>query len=315
MSPATVEKRARQRANKLKSSTIRQTSPAPPSTCINFETFIDLANLDDVLRFCDAVASTQEGRNLKLLWDRAFEAGLDQGRTEEREWRDEMYLRGKAQGKKEAEEAASSAEIDLYLHGMEKGRTEERTEWTSVGHGPHCLSPIAVLSDQTVQTDLEPITATCDVSIQSADHVDDLVIPPHVEASIQATETLPSPSQPHKTSMAPLDWAEDTNSLPITPLPPSLHQPRDLSVLRSSSSSPFSSLQQRSKRFTRYSHQPRRRHSHFNSNSFYLPHSNSYQPFQPHSHTKTYSQLNWESDPRLSDLSRSLRALGWIRAS
>ena len=26
------------------------------------------------------------------------------------------------------------------------------------------------------------------------------------------------------------------------------------------------------------------------------------------------SRLNWESDPRLSDLSRSLKALGWIRA-
>ena len=50
-----------------------------PPHVIDFETFIELADLDDVLRFCDAVGSTYKGRNLKLLWDCAFEAGLDQG--------------------------------------------------------------------------------------------------------------------------------------------------------------------------------------------------------------------------------------------
>jgi hypothetical protein len=109
----------------------------------------------------------------------------------------------------------------------------------------------------------------------------------------------------------PLDWAEDTYSLPITPLPPPLYQPRDLSVLRSSSSSsPFSSLQYRSKRFKHYPRHSRHRYSHFN-NSFSSPHHNL--SSQPHFHSKTYSHLNWESDPRLSDLSRSLKALGWIR--
>lgn len=72
----------------------------PPSTVIDFETFVELADLDDILQFCKAAASTREGRNLKLLWDRTFEAGLDQGRNEERDYRDEMYLRGKAQGMK-----------------------------------------------------------------------------------------------------------------------------------------------------------------------------------------------------------------------
>ena len=100
MPASSSEKRAHQRANKFKSSAssvqtpeiiplptqttdpspapVPQTCSSPPSASIDFETFIELDDLDDVLRFCNAVASTQ-GRNLKLLWDRAFEAGLNQG--------------------------------------------------------------------------------------------------------------------------------------------------------------------------------------------------------------------------------------------
>ena len=137
MPAASAEKRAHQRANKLSKAkedikspvpSIVQTSeiapppsqssestPAPlvsssPSPhAIDFEMFIDLANLDDILWFCDAAASTYEGRHLKHFWDRAFEAGLDRGRAEERDYRDEMYIRGKAQGIKEAE----AAKVDL----------------------------------------------------------------------------------------------------------------------------------------------------------------------------------------------------------
>ena len=113
MPAASAEKRARQRANKLSksksaaepiaqatdiasppatdSTPILQTSASPPLTSVDFETFVELADVEDILQFCDVVASTREGRNLKLLWDRAFKAGLDQGRTEEREFRDDSY--------------------------------------------------------------------------------------------------------------------------------------------------------------------------------------------------------------------------------
>ena len=111
-----------------------------------------------------------------------------------------------------------------------------------------------------------------------------------------------------------LDWAEDAKSLPTIPLPPSLYPPCDLSVLRSSSSSPFSSLQHCSKCFTHYFHLSRHCHSHFNSNPFYTSHYNSFKQFQPYFYTKTYPHLNWESDPWLSDPSLSLKALGWIHA-
>ena len=136
----------------------------------------------------------------------------------------------------------------------------------------------------------------------------------HLDISVQASELPPSPSQLREAITEPLDWAEDANSLPIASLSPPLHQPRNISALRSSKINPFSSLQHRSRRFTHFSHKSRRHHSHFNSKFFYSPHCNPFKPSQPHSHTKTYSHLNWESDPRLSDLTRSLKALGWIRA-
>jgi hypothetical protein len=134
MPAASAEKHARQRANKLSKtksvaepavlmvqtpesipppSQSSQPTLAPPISsspsphAIDFETFIDLADLDDIIRFCDAVTSTYEGRNLKLLWDRAFEAGLDQGQAEERDLRDKAYIQGKARGFKDAEEAAN----------------------------------------------------------------------------------------------------------------------------------------------------------------------------------------------------------------
>jgi hypothetical protein len=310
MPAVSAEKRARQRANKLlrmepKATVTTVVSDTPLSTSIDFNTFIDLADLSDVLRFCDAVASTQEGRNLKCFWDRAFEAGLDQGRTEEyrrgEEERKEMYFKGKAKGIEEAEEAARRVNIDLYSHGIEKGRTEEQLVWTSKGHGLHCFSPVAVLSDQIIQTDPEQLPSaprTTDSMIQTDSSS---------SASISMqTEPISKPPTPTIVASAPFNWADDAASLPAQNIPSSL-PPRDLSGLRSSKSNPFSSLQHRSKRFTHHSHQSHRHRSRFNFNSFYSPHHNSFKPTPPHSH------LDWESDPRLFDLSRSLKALGWIR--
>jgi len=505
-----------------------KTAPPPPNNFIDFETFINLANLDDIIRFCDAVASTQEGRNLKLLWDRAFEAGLDQGQTEE--WRRgeddrrQAYIRGKEMGIEEAEAAERSTELNFYLHGTEKGRIEERLEWSSAGHGPHCLTPIAVLSDEITQTDFvePPIPATCDANIQACRPVanasaqtsttvnydspmdpsstDDLcsqaasassetplgtvwkhafkagqddasrildglqvsdmlklgfekgqvhgiiqereqwemaghsqtcfvtassstvtadvgtqvdfvtplppctnasvqavsaniqtspscadassqtstdfdplnnaesidllcalsavapsetplglvwcrafeagsrllqvnisdepVIPPCVDASIQTTDPSPPIILPQKMSPPCLDWAEEAELFAIAQPPPPPHQPRDLSILRSSSLSPFSSLQRRVKRSTACpSRQLRHRHIPFNFDFPQPPpqacrdqpsFSRSHRKPLPNSSTlhRSLQQnppcLNWESDPRLSNLSQALKALGWI---
>jgi hypothetical protein len=163
-----------------------ETTPLPLNNSINFEVFITLADIDNIIWFCDAAASTQEGQNLKLFWDRAFKAGLDQGQTEwgsRDEERKEMYFKGKAKGIEEVEAAARSAEIDLYSHGAEKGRTKKRLEWTSSGHRPHCFVPISVPSDAMTQTDSELSTqTTCDTSVHAC--------PPVTTASIQTSMAI-----------------------------------------------------------------------------------------------------------------------------
>jgi len=314
-----------------------ETMPPPPNISIDFETFIDLADIDDIIRFCDAVASTQEGRNLKLFWDRAFEAGVDEGQTEERrrgdEERKEMYFKGKAKGIEEAEAAARSAEVDYYHHGTEKGRTEERLEWTSAGHGPHCLTPIAILTDEIVQTDLESsMTATCDANVQACQPVVTVSIqtspPSLVNVDMQTSVAMDSPSPVLPVSH--LDWAEDATSLPIAPLLPTpsvprQHAPRDFSGLRSSGLNPFGSLQRRSKqsraqiasRLCQNVPFPRPLPFHYRPPlcplpSFptprILPQASKNEPL-----VSSPSALNWDQDPHLFNLSHALKALGWIR--
>ncbi|KIM36027.1 hypothetical protein M413DRAFT_449471 [Hebeloma cylindrosporum] len=136
-----------------------------------------------------------------------------------------------------------------------------------------------------------------------------------------------------------LDWAEDATSLPIAPLLPTpsvprQHAPRDFSSLRSSRPNPFGSLQRRSRQsrppvssrfswtvpFTRtlhpcYGPPPLRPQSSFPKPRVPLEASRNeptiFSKLTPPS--SLISALNWDQDPRLSDLSRALKALGWIR--
>lgn len=161
----------------------------------------------------------------------------------------------------------------------------------------------------------------------------------------------PDPLTENPTCLRDFDWSQDVESLPIFTTPPSQPRllshpvvntkPRDLSVLRSSSPSPFESLQRRLKnqrsrdgcrsrryqcplnsefpfpftyqhRFTTHNFPySRPQNSHHTLPRY--PKTN-YPKFEPVvSHQASHPSLNWESDPRLSDLSRSLKALGWIR--
>ena len=118
------------------------------------------------------------------------------------------------------------------------------------------------------------------------------------------------PTEP--TILRLLSWADDTSELPTLPTNPTKHT-RDISGLRSSTliKNPFSSLQRR--------HQARKFRSHpFNSR----PQCHCHQTFssshllsqKPHHHSQhPFTTLDWDRDPRLSNLSTALRALGWIR--
>lgn len=123
-----------------------------------------------------------------------------------------------------------------------------------------------------------------------------------------------------------LDWADDTAAnIPIYPASPT----RDWSALRPTSTQPFSTLQRRAK----YHRQARlvsprvpitapfitRRHPAGIAPGrpvITVPVPSQHLPVIATSHSVPPStaipNLNWDQDPRLADLSRALRALGWV---
>ena len=323
MPAASAEKRARQRAKKLmqakSESTAKpdmplSTDPLPTNyatVATSFAMFISHANLSDIKLFFEAAGSSQESTNLKIFWGRAFAEGKKVGQKEE-------YDRGYSVGYNEGYSEACEKDYEAGLAENTSVSTAEIGTQVDLLPVP-CIdisvqttidAPIAVLSDQIVQTDLEPpiLSHTTDSMVQTISS----------SSSSISTQTEPISEPPIPTTVAPTpfncQWADDPVPFPTQLLPTTL-SPRNFAGFRSSNPNPSSSLQHRSRHFTHYSRQPRRCHSHSNFNSFYSSHGKSYKPSQPHFHTKTYSHLNWESDPRLSDLSRSLKALGWIRAS
>ena len=179
----------------------------------------------------------------------------------------------------------------------------------------------------------QPTPETISIGVQS----ELPYVPPMVSSSTQTSPPSPVNTDPQTSvTMEPpprrLDWAEDATSLPILPLLPTpsaprQHPPRDFSGLHSSGTNPFSSLQRRSKQsrtqmayrlrqnipFPRFSdscHQPPLLCplSLFPKPQI-LPRASKNKPL-PSSCT---SALDWDQDPRLSDLSQALKALGWFR--
>src|SRR6266567_3661444 len=87
--------------------------PPTPTTRIAFREFIELANLESIKCFLDTAASSPEGKNLRLLWARAFKEGLTVGHR----------LYGKT------EEKLNEAYNSGYGTGYDEGRRDEQGDW------------------------------------------------------------------------------------------------------------------------------------------------------------------------------------------
>ena len=316
------------------------TSATATVSAVDFRTFILHAKLEDIDKFLELASTTQDGRNLALFWEQAYSQGYDEGRADvlreeldmateklENAWmrrgQDVGYEEGYKKGK---EDCLHDLDIDAartaaFEEGRILGAANEKWAWETVGHdlnNLNCARPKSPLMFEVGVQSETPRTTTVSSSTQT-------FLPSLVNVDMQTSVATDSPSPVLPVSR--LDWAEDATSLPILPLLPTpsaprQHAPRDFSSLRSSRPNPFGSLQRRS-----HTQIAPRRHQKI---PFSQPLPSHYRPpLRPLSSLpkpRTFPQalknaplvssplvLDWDQDPRLSDLSRALKALGWIR--
>ncbi|KIM45019.1 hypothetical protein M413DRAFT_24288 [Hebeloma cylindrosporum] len=294
------------------------TASTASTTRIAFREFIELADLESIKQFLVAASSSPDGENLKLLWARAFKEGFLVGQGSSTEILEEKVEEARNQGFKEG----SSSKIDLFEAGVYEGCHDERADWLAEGHGDHCFTPTRVSEDRGIQTDHVtipvPATDACTQTSPVALPTSNACTQTDPDFSIEPTSSIPSPHLPSPVS---LNWADDAASLPIVRSHP---PPRDLSILRSSSPKPFSSLQRRSKRSQAHFSEPFQNHK-----PFPIPRQTFFRRrFRPSRFSSTTfwpsqylhctprfsptSALNWKDDPWLLELSRALNALGWL---
>ena len=313
-------------------------------SAINFRTFIQHAKLEDIEKFLKLASTTQDGRNLAFFWEQAYDRRYTEGRADvlreeldmaSERLQNEWMLRGQDVGyeqgyKKGKEDCLRDLNVATYTAAFEEGRRKgeenEKQLWEALGH----------MYDQRCMSQ-QPTRETISIGIQSElPYVPPMVSSPTqtsppslVNIDTQTSVAMDSP--PPVLPVSRLDWAEDATSLPIapllsTPLAPCQCAPCDFSGLHSSRPNPFGSLQRRSKQshtqtayrlcqkipFTqplhsRYQPSPLRPPSSLPKPQI-LRQASKNEPL-----VSSPSVLDWDQDPRLSDLSWALKALGWIR--
>lgn len=59
-----------------------KSTTTPAISAVDFRTFIQRANLEDIDKFLELASTTHDGRNLALLWERAYDRGYGEGRED-----------------------------------------------------------------------------------------------------------------------------------------------------------------------------------------------------------------------------------------
>jgi hypothetical protein len=208
------------------------------------------------------------------------------------------------------EEKVQHALADIFERQQE-WRDEEYVQAFALGRttgiqDEHEYQESARASQSSVATQTDPIT-TSSTSVQTNSPITPLSFSASISTQTEPTisESTPilipisisEPPIPATISSSTFNWADDAISLPIIPtIPPKM--PRDLSSLRSSTKNPFSSLHRRH-------HYPKRQQN-FSSHRY-----NQSRPPPHHTPPLLNHPLEWHRDPRLFELSRVLRTLGW----
>ncbi|KAJ7148686.1 hypothetical protein C8R43DRAFT_1107899 [Mycena crocata] len=243
---------------------------------------------------------------LSYLWQRAveigfraaggYDEGVKDGRTSGlRDGKKEGRKAGKTQGLKEGEiigfeRGVSEGKCLGFVAGREFG--EKQAAKLSKPPASRIFVDTGTDSPPTVSPPPAPSTVTYSSTFVQTDALCDTALP--ILGAAPAFIWADEPSNVH---------IPERNTSP-PPLPPG-----DLSALRSdwTTSTPFASLRYRAHR-TRKT--PRDRHPSATGARF-ATRPRAMCSSVPPVVQKTFTTLEWDHDPRLSDLSRALRVLGW----
>ena len=298
-------------------------------THITFRDFIKLADIDTINTFLTATTSMSESENVKLLWERAYREGFENGQKDiqpilhrvgvkMKEKFEKGVARGMDLGREEGYNIAKGA-FDKMVTEM-KARDIPKVDTSDAGTQMDPTTSTNTVSTQTYIHNVKNVSPIFVDTSQSSTTVADKTDPiaPATTISTQKLQstladfTQKHPDTPVFSPKEPLssrfNWADDAGTLPILSTftqRPSL-PPRDLSGLRSPSTNPFLSLKRR------------RRHPQNSHRKYFQPRFNPSPrfPTQPPRHLsqRPYAvSLDWDQDPRLADLSNALQALGWVR--
>ncbi|KAJ7851172.1 hypothetical protein B0H14DRAFT_3662545 [Mycena olivaceomarginata] len=212
------------------------------------------------------------------LWQCALDIGFSAGRylamqAVRKEGEALGFEKGKAEGLSEGKRLGFVAGREFG----EKQATKLNAPTAELSPSPH-PSPTSV--DISVQTDAPPIATSAATRI-------------------------------------PFVWADDDYTPDSTSIP--LPAPRDFSALRSNSNAttPFASLQFRARRKHKPVRAPRGSAAHTASRRQHYAPTPIYRlttaALAPKPTCVSISALDWDHDPRLTDLSRVLRLMGWAR--
>ena len=330
-----------------------QTDLQASATCHSIFNFVTLMTPYDIKNFLNFAATTTEGQNLTHLWQCTYKYGYKNGKKSllqnlERkieEKFEEGVARGMGLGREEGYTVVKQG-FDGIVKAL-KDR-EQLKKVSSSNFGTQMDSPHTTTTSISVQTN----TTTLPIISQAQKFVENGVgtsLTPTVNFSIQTSpgvvHTLPlatfndqmellvplyikndqkiesSPISTRKLAEPAvstcIDWADDANTLPITPTSTFTHPPRDLLCLCSTMPHPFSSLRRKCGHPNRQWNAQCHGHGHYsNINS----ESSGYSFSRHHwhsscSHTpfRAPASLDWNRDPQLANLSNALQALGWVR--
>ncbi|KAJ7843894.1 hypothetical protein B0H14DRAFT_3868458 [Mycena olivaceomarginata] len=227
------------------------------------------------------------------LWQRALDIGFMAGR----------YL------------AMEATQKEGERIGFEKGRVEGLSEGKRVGF----VAGREFGEKQAAKLSKTPTSDRVFVDVGTDSPAAELSPSPHpsptsFDTSVQTDAPLIVTSAATRT---PFVWADDDYAPNSTSIPPPM--PRDFSALRSNSNAtaPFASLQFRAHRKHKPVRAPRNSASHTTSRRQHYAPAPVYRltatALTPKPTRVPLSALDWDHDPRLSDLNRVLRSLGWRR--